>query len=495
MWLSDPSKEQGKLKKARKKSDTRRAGASGIGILVFGAILCYAVFMLLIGASRRHVETYEVVPGSLGSDLTFTGVAIREETCVEPTDQDSVRVVRDNEKIAKGSILFLDRQKAAEIAREDGRPEETLRKSAEAFLFSFSEQNFNTVYSFRQEMAAGGAVYDVSGLSDDMIRTGSVTTSPCDGIVTSVIDGYEGTTASDVMHDGTARASASEHPEGTVKIVSSEEWSVVIPVTDRQVLQLADLRRARVTFLSDLLSETAAVKWLRSDEGGNYLLLQFSSGLIRYLNERFIAVRIEKSEEDGYKIPVTALTKASFVEIPDTFRHLSGAESGIHFMKIAANPDGSPAADGIPTLISPTIYGRRVEVTGSGEDTVRKIFYYVSTADLREGDILQREEKKEEISGQDESGEDTASNADENSGSDEAEDESEEDLYFTVGEAVELPGVFQANNGYALFRRVEIIDENDIWCLVRKGTYCGIVQHDFIVYDSSKCRESMILTQ
>lgn len=39
------------------------------------------------------------------------------------------------------------------------------------------------------------------------------------------------------------------------------------------------------------------------------------------------------------------------------------------------------------------------------------------------------------------------------------------------------------------------MDRNDIWCLVKKGTGYGIIQHDFIVYDSSKAKDSMIVTR
>ncbi len=470
MLLSDSSKKQGKLKKRnRKNSDTRRLSASGIGVLVFGVILLYIVFMVFYGAFRKRVATYEVTAGTLANDLTFTGIAVREETCVKPNDPDSVLLVSENEKIAAGTPLFVSRRAAEEAGYEPPSARQAVSGSAEKFLFSFSDQNFSTVYTFKQELLAGNSVSYAIENTEDLTKSGDVTAAPCDGVVSTVIDGYEGTTVSSIMSEGYSEtANRSGEDDGSVKIVSSEDWTLMIPVTDKQVLELADMKKARVVFLSDRLSETASVKWLRTDSGDNYLSLEFSSGLIRYLKDRFIAVRIESAEDSGLKVPATAITTDTFFELPGSFRHLSGSDSGVHFMKMETKADGTAVVDSkgdaVVDLVSPTIYGRREEVTVNEETgkSETNIYYYVSASEFKEGDILLAESSEET---------------------------------YTVADPVELTGVFQVNNGYAIFRRVVIMEENEVWCLVQKGTYCGIVPHDYIIYDSSKARESMILTQ
>ncbi len=425
--------------------------------------------MVFYGAFRKHVRTYEVTAGTLASDLTFTGIAVREETCVTPKDPDSVLLVSENEKTAKGDPLFVSRRAAEEAGYKSPTAEQAVAGSAEKFLFSFSAQNFSTVYSFKQELISGGSVSYAFENAEELTRSGDVTAAPCDGIVSTVIDGYEGTTVSSIMSEGYSEtAGSSGNNDGTIKIVSSEDWTLMIPVTDKQVLALADMKKARVVFLSDRQSETASVKWLRTDTGDNYLSLEFSSGLIRYLKDRFLSVRIESAADSGLKVPATAITTDTFFEVPGSFRHLSGSDTGVHFMKMETKADGSVAVDSkgdaVVDLVSPTIYGRREEVIANEETgkNETKIYYYVSASEFREGTILLAEDSEET---------------------------------YTVADPVELTGVFQVNNGYAIFRRVIIMEENDVWCLVQKGTSYGIVPHDYIIYDSSKARESMILTQ
>ena len=51
------------------------------------------------------------------------------------------------------------------------------------------------------------------------------------------------------------------------------------------------------------------------------------------------------------------------------------------------------------------------------------------------------------------------------------------------------------NKGYAVFRKVNIIDKNEQFCLVESGTSYGITQFDFIVENSSDVKESDITTR
>lgn len=461
MLLSDSSKEQGKLKKRNQKnSDTRRLSASGIGVILFGVIFCYFIVMTILGFLRNRVETYEVLEGSLTENLTFTGFAVREETCVEATDPDSLLLVQENEKIAKNDVLFVDREAVSENDTIRADSEEETTKAAEAFLFSFSDRNFSTVYSFKRELLNIGASLYTSANPDTLIHNSAVITSPCDGIISTAIDGYEGTTINDVMApDFSWNVKKTEETSNSVKIVSSEEWYLVIPVTDKQVITLSNLTRAKVTFLSDGETEQAEVKWLRTDDGNSFLSLQFNSGLIRYLKDRFISVRIEEPGEKGLKVPASAIAKETFLVIPDRCLQLSGDSAAVHFMRIKRNADGSIAmdakGDAVQEMITPRIYYKR-----SMEDGTYN--YYVSTAVFSVGDILKIKDSSET---------------------------------YTLEQTEELSGVYQVNNGYAVFKRVEILDNNDIWCLVKKGTSYGITQHDFIVYDSSKATDSMILTR
>ena len=64
---------------------------------------------------------------------------------------------------------------------------------------------------------------------------------------------------------------------------------------------------------------------------------------------------------------------------------------------------------------------------------------------------------------------------------------------FIIGDTEVLEGVFCVNQGYAVFRRIEILDENEEYAVVSKETYNGLVRYDRIVKNADKVSEQDIL--
>ena len=64
---------------------------------------------------------------------------------------------------------------------------------------------------------------------------------------------------------------------------------------------------------------------------------------------------------------------------------------------------------------------------------------------------------------------------------------------FTLKEKGQLNGVYNINRGYTVFRRIEIIDQNEEYCIVKTGTAYGLSLYDNIVLDSSTVSEDEIL--
>ena len=56
-----------------------------------------------------------------------------------------------------------------------------------------------------------------------------------------------------------------------------------------------------------------------------------------------------------------------------------------------------------------------------------------------------------------------------------------------------IQGVYNINKGYAVFRQVTIIDENEEFCIVDPGNIYGLSAHDRIVLDASKVNEDDII--
>ena len=64
---------------------------------------------------------------------------------------------------------------------------------------------------------------------------------------------------------------------------------------------------------------------------------------------------------------------------------------------------------------------------------------------------------------------------------------------YVVGTMGELTGVYCVNRGYAVFKKVDIIDKNSEYYIVRKGTNYGLKVYDHIVLDYTTVKENELV--
>lgn len=64
---------------------------------------------------------------------------------------------------------------------------------------------------------------------------------------------------------------------------------------------------------------------------------------------------------------------------------------------------------------------------------------------------------------------------------------------YIVGDSQSLEGVYCINKGYAVFRRIEILDQNEEYAIVSKNTDYGLARYDHIVKDADEVKEEDIL--
>ena len=234
--------------------------------------------------------------------------------------------------------------------------------------------------------------------------------------------------------------------DAVYKLVTSEEWSVIFPVTDRQVVRLASRDKIKVKFLKDGECETGKLTILTIGEQ-RYIKITFSSGMIRYANERYLDVELVTNTESGLKIPVSSIVKKEFYTIPASLRVVNDNNTA-GFRRERKDKDGKITTE----FIDATVYARLGE---EGNELC-----YLDKDTFSDGDILVNPETN---------------------------------VRYTVGEKASLEGVYCINKGYAVFRTISIIDQNEEYCIVEAGTRYGISQFDYIVLDGSTVNEKEIL--
>ena len=66
-------------------------------------------------------------------------------------------------------------------------------------------------------------------------------------------------------------------------------------------------------------------------------------------------------------------------------------------------------------------------------------------------------------------------------------------MTYTVEERASLEGVYCINKGYAVFRKIEMLDQNEEYCIIKNGTAYGLSQYDYIVRDGRDVKEEQIV--
>ena len=175
--------------------------------------------------------------------------------------------------------------------------------------------------------------------------------------------------------------------------------------------------------------------------------LSLKSGMIRYADERYLDVELMIEDISGLKIPKSAIITKNFFTVPKEYFFLGGdsKKNGL-LVKQVLNGEESVAS-----FISPTIYFETEE------------YYYIDSEELAYGDVVYKENSK--------------------------------DQYVIGSDIGELIGVYNINKGYAVFKQINILYENNEYAIVETKTSYGISPYDHIALDASTVTENQIISK
>lgn len=167
--------------------------------------------------------------------------------------------------------------------------------------------------------------------------------------------------------------------------------------------------------------------------------------MIRYVNDRFVDVELVVSEKTGLKIPNSAITKTVLYGSKRVF--YTGGDSSDPGLMI----ENHAGDTGSVTLVQPTIYYETDD------------FYYIDDETVSAGDVV----VKNNSSGT-----------------------------YTIGSDVDkLTGVYNINKGYAVFKQIDILAQNNKYTIVDTGTSYGVLLYDHIALDGSKIKENQLVVK
>ena len=444
-----------------------------IGTMLFGVLFIYMLFSVVLYLTSSNIESYLVISGPLARNETYTGLAIREETVHKAETGGYVNYyAREGSKInADGVVYGISSSKKTETDTELSSEDLSgIRSQMLSFSKGFNSSKFNNTYSFKYNLEGSILQYaGVTGTSADssgVVTYGGQTLSKAeqDGIVLYSVDGYESKTADSLTasdFDQNAYHETDLKTQGTVSagddlytLISDEHWSLMIPLSEKQAAKLADRTSVRVKFLKDDMTQSGDFSIVEID-GSKYGKIDFNKGVIRYASDRFLEIELVTNTVTGLKIPLSSIVTKEFYLIPSLYATTNEDSQETGFMLQSKDKNGNDTR----TFVTASIYASIEDDSSSDSENINYI-YYVDKKSFKEGDVI--------VSQKDQS------------------------KYVISDEGV-LEGVYCINQGYAVFRRIEILDQNEEYAIVSSNTSYGLSRYDHIVRNADKVNEEEIL--
>ena len=480
--------------------------------LIFFILLIYLVIIIVQYMTRETIKVAEVVDGTLTQNHNYTGIALRTEKIVKAERTGYLKCyAADGSKVSKGSSIFALDAAPDTDSKSDGEAEltaqqsRTIQKYLKQFVVTYDNQKFSDLYSFEKQLDStlnGLKQRNIDAVKDE--ESDSLHTATWSGIIYFTLDGLEQRKASEFTRKGieslaidrTSYTNGDEIVNGSsvCKIISKESWEILVPITADDYEYYKERETARV-YLTDLgVYETCGIKIITDADGGYFADLTLNDYMEAYSNDRVVGLQLCKNVITGLKIPKTSIVSHELYVIP--VKYASVNDSSTEFYRRDEN--------GRPEKLSLSISYK--------DDN----YYYIDDEQLQKGDMILEVVKKEEDSTEGSAAVSTENAAGSTEGSTAGSTESGTESstesgsgnsggsstgsrievtsnFYTVGKKETLKGVFNINKGYAVFVAVEVLDENDTYCIVRSGTRYGLTIYDHIVLNASTVNEDDLL--
>lgn len=446
-------------KKRQQKTSNRQ-----IGLFIVLIIVVYIISQFFKLINRNDISSYQVKEGSLAVSSVYTGIAIREEKVFQCTDTGYINyLAREGEHIASGDLLYIIDESGAldELLNHDNLGENSLsdqdlsnlKADIINFNSTFDKSDFSEVYDFLYAMdgsilklANMNILSELGGenanINMDLVK---LNRAPQAGYVVYHTDGYENVSINGItseMFDTTQYEKHQminnmlvEQGQDVYKMITSENWILAIQLDEERALELMGETYVEIKFLSTQETVWAGISIQQlGDEF--YAYLSLNNSVVTFCNDRFIDIELVTHNEQGLKIPISSIAYRQFNVVPELYRIDRIDANNSTFLRKTFLEDGQQSSE----LVSVAVYAEK-------EDGI-----YVDANQLKIGDYLLLENSMSE-------------NA--------------------VSQVGELVGVYCINQGYAEFRQIVILYQNDEYAIIQKNTPSGINEYDYIVLDAS----------
>lgn len=445
---------------------SRRSGRTmnKIEFIIFGSMMVYIVILIIMYMRSEPIRGYEIQMGSLSVAKTYTGIAIREEEIVNTPYTGYINYyIREGERVSsRDTVYSIDESgklagllNSGDLGESSYSDEELSEFRSEIIHYDsgFDHKDFRSVYDFKYDLE--GAVVKLVNLNmyenmETLNKSSlggmvNLCAAGQSGYIVYSTDGYESLQPEEVtaaVFDQTSyektRINNNDLVEANTpvgKLVTDENWSLVIPIEQDRAAQLEEEGYVKVKFIKTQESSWASVSILHQDDG-DYAVLGFNNSCITFCTDRFVDVELVMNDVKGLKIPLSAIAEKEFFIIPAEYMSKGGANGNYGVSKEFYDENGNVVYQFVET----TVYN-------STEDE-----FYIDNTNLNVGDYICKPDSTDKMA---------------------------------ISKSGTLIGVYNMNKGYADFKQITILCQNDEYAIVSSNTQYGLTVYDRIVLDAS----------
>ncbi len=443
-----------------------------IGIVIFLFILIYLGILVVNYFTKSHLEIYEVKSETLAQNNIVNGLILREETVINASHSGYLNYYfPDNSRTTNNAVLFsIDETKTyydmlTNTTIKDGISEydaSYINKLVNSYRKTGNLSEYSTIIDFSDQL--DHAVQELSDAFSISVITNALPSpapdtlhfyySEASGLISYNTDQLCGirlqeVNASDFLladnyTEYESRKSIVEAATPVIKYITDDRWNILCELNESQVKSLSTLDTIEFTICEDGF-QTSAPFELIDIEDRPYALIHMSEYVQNYLDERFLSIELCWQVTDGFKIPLTAITEKEFFVVPKQYFTRSDEKNNLGLL-IEEVDEETGIADYV--FKASTIYY---------DDG---LYYYIDPSEFQYGQNVLYPDNF---------------------------------TMYTIELKERLEGVYNINKGYAQFRRIERITQNDEYCIVKNDTEYGLKQYDHIALNASDAVDSGII--
>lgn len=447
----------------------RRPLNVNIGMIIFAIIFLQIIVAIVMYFNTKHVIPYEVKKGSLSSNNIYRGIALRDEIICTGSNSGYINYyAREGSHVAVGDLVYTV-DETGRVAENTAGTENTLsdgdlaklRAIMSNFSSTFKENNYRDTYLLKStlqskvvELANYEMLSNISAIENNNSNLVHYNYAGNSGVIVYHTDGFENLKFNSLTNEVFDETAYEEHfltdselvdsGDAVYKLCTSEDWSIAFPCEKAMADLLVSKKYVEVKFLKNQNTSWGAVSSYTNPEDETFVNLTFTNSMLTFSTERFINIELLLENESGLKIPNSAIADKEFFIVPKDYVTKGGKQGKEGVLRESFDDEGTVTSQFIQT----SIY--------SETDTE----YYLDDMSLRKDDKLLKPDSDE---------------------------------YMKISQTGSLKGVYNINKGYAEFREIIILYQNDDYAIVEPNTMYGLNVYDYIILDADSVTDNEMI--